>query len=147
MTTKKTKTEREIEKAVRLLERHGYKVTPPEHDVLIDVAELNRRKLEARKGGFVEQLRPYLNTYGREMLNSFFNYWTEPNRTFTKMRFEMQPTWDLKLRLETWNRNNKRRNGTDYKEQQRQQRLRDSADLFAKYTGAGSAAAGGDDEK
>lgn len=28
-----------------------------------------------------------------------------------------------------------RNNGTDYKEQQLQQRLRDSADLFAKYTG------------
>lgn len=135
ITPKKTKTERDIERAVRLLERHGYTVTPPTEAVLIDVTELNRRKLEARREEFTEQLRPYLDTYGRQMLNEFYNYWTESNKTLTKMRFELQPTWDVKLRLETWNRNNKRRNGTDYKEQQRQQRLRDSADLFAKYTG------------
>ena len=135
MTTKKTKQELDIERAVRLLERHGYTVTPPTEAVLIDVTELNRRKLEVRKEEFVRQLTPYVSTYGREMMNDFYLYWTEPNKTLTKMRYELQPTWDLALRLSTWNNRNKKRNGTDYKAQQREQRLRDSADLFAKYTG------------
>ena len=135
MTTKKTKQERDIERAVRMLERHGYTVTAPTEAVLIDVTEINRRKMEPRKQAFIESMRAFIGKYSNEMLNEFYAYWTEPNKTLTKMRYELQPTWDLTLRLSTWNNRNKKRNGTDYKAQQREQRLRDSADLFAKYTG------------
>ena len=138
MAAKKTKTELAIEKAVRLLERHGWLLQPPASPVELSDKEVAEKKLQVRRDAFIEELRPYVNIYGREMTNDFYKYWSEPNRSLTKMKFEMQQTWDLKLRLETWNRNNKKRNGTDYKEQQRQQRLRDSAELFAKYTGTDS---------
>lgn len=36
------------------------------------------------------------------MLRAFFDYWSEPNREKTKMRFEQQKTWDTKRRLSTW---------------------------------------------
>lgn len=136
MAAKKTKTELAIEKAVKLLERHGWLLQPPASPVVMTDKEVAEEKLKQRRDDFIEELRPYVNIYGRELINNFFSYWSEPNRSNTKMRFELQPTWDLKLRLETWNRNNKKRNGIDYKEQQREQRLRDSADLFAKYIGA-----------
>ena len=32
-------------------------------------------------------------------------YWTEPNKSCTKMRFELEKTWSLGRRLKTWNRN------------------------------------------
>jgi len=32
----------------------------------------------------------------------FIDYWTEPNKSGTKMRFEMEKTWDLKRRLSRW---------------------------------------------
>lgn len=131
---KKTKLERDIEHAAKLLERHGWTLQPPASPVVLTDKEVAERKLKPRRDALIEQMMPFLDTYGKDMLNEFYLYWTEPNRSLTKMRFEMQPTWDLTLRLSTWNSRNKKRNGTDYKEQQRQQRLRDSADLFAKYT-------------
>jgi hypothetical protein len=46
------------------------------------------------------------------MLNAFYAYWSEPNKTFTKMRFELQKTWELKLRLSNWH--NRSRNNRHY---------------------------------
>jgi hypothetical protein len=57
-----------------------------------------------RKEKFKNELAPYLETYGREMLNEFFAYWTEPNKPGTKMNFELERTWDLSRRLATWDR-------------------------------------------
>lgn len=101
-----TAEDRKIQAAIRLLERHGYEVSAPKEKVTIDQTEVNRRKLEERKKTFADTLRPYLEQYGKEMLNQFYLYWTEPNKTFTKMRLELQKTWDLKLRLANWARNN-----------------------------------------
>lgn len=136
MAAKKTKTELAIEKAVKLLERHGWLLQPPASPVVMTDKEVAEEKLKQRRDAFIEELRPYVNIYGREMINSFYSYWSETNRSNTKMRFELQPTFEISRRLTTWANNNIKRNGTDFKEQQRQQRLRDSADLFAKYAGA-----------
>lgn len=35
-------------------------------------------------------------------LHKFLLYWTEPNKTGTKARWEQQPTFDVKRRLYTW---------------------------------------------
>ncbi|MDR3266234.1 MAG: hypothetical protein LBT24_01510, partial [Tannerella sp.] len=32
-------------------------------------------------------------------------YWTEPNKSHSKMRFEMEKTWDLGRRLKRWSEN------------------------------------------
>ena len=34
--------------------------------------------------------------------NAFIDYWTEPNKSKTKLRFELERTWDLKRRLSRW---------------------------------------------
>lgn len=136
MAAKKTKTELAIEKAVKLLERHGWQLQPPASPVVMTDKDVAEEKLKQRRDAFIKELRPYVNIYGREMINSFYSYWSETNRSNTKMRFELQPTFEISRRLTTWANNNIKRNGTDFKEQQRQQRLRDSADLFAKYAGA-----------
>ena len=38
--------------------------------------------------------------------NKFIDYWTEPNKSGTRMRFEMQTTWDTNRRLLRWQKNN-----------------------------------------
>ena len=43
--------------------------------------------------------------YPEQMLKDFCNYWTEPNKSKSKMRFELQQTWDLGRRLQTWANN------------------------------------------
>ena len=63
-------------------------------------------KMKKRMDDFKDSIAPFVETYGRDMCNEFFLYWTETNKTKAKMRFELQKTWDVKRRLSRWSRNN-----------------------------------------
>jgi hypothetical protein len=41
------------------------------------------------------------------MIDDFIAYWAEPNKSNTKFRYELEKTWDLSMRLERWNKNQK----------------------------------------
>ena len=60
-----------------------------------------------RKREFGESLISFIDKYGKEMIRAFFDYWSEMNKTCTKMRFEQQPTWEVAKRLATWANNDK----------------------------------------
>jgi hypothetical protein len=64
-------------------------------------------KVNARKKIFYDQLCPYVETYGSQMVRKFYDYWTELNRSGTKMRFEIEKTWETSKRMATWARNSK----------------------------------------
>lgn len=65
--------------------------------------------LSKRKNNFMESLKPFVEIYGADMINDFYSYWTEPNKSGTKMRYELEKTWDVKRRLSRW-ANNKFKN-------------------------------------
>jgi len=46
--------------------------------------------------------------YMTELCEDFFDYWSETNKSGTKMKFELQKTWDTRRRLKTWSRNSKK---------------------------------------
>ena len=46
--------------------------------------------------------------YDKNILDSFTDYWTEPNKSKIKMKFELQQTWSTNLRLKTWAKNQKK---------------------------------------
>ena len=56
----------------------------------------------SRKDEFYKSLIPYVDKYPKEMIRAFFDYWSEMNKSETKMRFEKQPTWEVGKRLATW---------------------------------------------
>lgn len=60
-----------------------------------------------RKSEFRQTLAPYVGVYPNDMLRDFCDYWTEMNKSCTKMRFEQQPTWEIARRLATWAKNDK----------------------------------------
>ncbi len=70
-------------------------------------ARKSTQTLDERRQTFVDSLTPFIPTYGMEMINAFADYWTEPNRSCSRMRFELQRTWSLPLRLATWARQDK----------------------------------------
>lgn len=39
-----------------------------------------------------------------DILDEFYEYWSEPNKSESKMRFELEKTWDLNRRLKRWER-------------------------------------------
>ena len=58
-----------------------------------------------RKDKFRNDVSIFLKEYSKEILRAFFDYWTEPNPSKTKMRYELQKTFDINLRLKNWTKN------------------------------------------
>lgn len=82
--------------------------------------EIERKKklMEGRRVKFYNSLVPYVQMYGKAMVRDFFDYWSEPNKSETQMRYELERTWSLNLRLAYWSRNKKnyvRKSTTDEK--------------------------------
>ena len=71
-----------------------------ENVIVSKINNINERKLK-----FASTLEPFLNIYGKDLLNDFYKYWTEPNKSNTKFKQEMEKTWSLERRLETWSNN------------------------------------------
>ena len=77
-------------------------------DSVKDINKVNSKaNLEIRTLAFKETLIPFKQKYSIDMLKDFFGYWTEPNKSNTKLKFELQQTWSISRRLETWAKNDK----------------------------------------
>ena len=61
-----------------------------------------------RKAEFKAELSQFADRYSKDMLNDFYEYWTEPNKSHTKMLFETKQTWDTSRRLSRWERNSRK---------------------------------------
>jgi len=60
------------------------------------------RLLQQRKQLFEVRVFEFIKIYPEAMLEKFFNYWSEMNKSGSQMRWEMEKTWELKRRLQTW---------------------------------------------
>ena len=88
----------------------------PTNKKSIDEIEID---LEKRNTAFYNTLVPFIQTYDKEMLRDFYNYWSEPQKSRKKMRFELEKTWEVKRRLEAWNnRQIQKNNGSNRKNDQ-----------------------------
>jgi hypothetical protein len=79
---------------------------------------------------FQNKVAEYIEVYPREMLRAFFDYWTEQNEGGRKFRFEMQKVFDVKKRLVTWSKNEKKGYGSG-KQQQTNKGTEHAAGLVA----------------
>ena len=59
-----------------------------------------------RRNDFVFEVLTF--DYDESILNGFIDYWTEPNKSNTKMKYELNKTWKTELRLKTWVTNQKK---------------------------------------
>ena len=71
------------------------------------------KSIDDRSKLFIVELAKFIdNPHPKSMLNDFYKYWSEPNRSKTLMKFESEKTWDLSRRLERWSKNNFNNNGS-----------------------------------
>jgi hypothetical protein len=61
-----------------------------------------KETLPGRERKFIDDLAPYVQTYGKEVVRKFFNYWSEKNKSGTKMKWELERTFEISKRLATW---------------------------------------------
>lgn len=93
-----------------------------------------------RRDKFYHLLIPYVSTYGKDMIMHFFDYWSEMNKSKSKMRWESEKTWELARRLEYWSRrdnsfNNSKSNAnnqTSAVERKQQERNERQSDALAR---------------
>lgn len=102
---------------ITICDIRSYKVRKKAANTPTNTPANTQKSVEERKKEFTEKLKPYLEKYGREMLNNFYRYWTEMNDNGKKMRFEMEKVFQLSSRLVTWYNNNygKQKTSTEQK--------------------------------
>ena len=61
--------------------------------------------INIRKHKFASSLQPYLEKYGKDLLNEFYLYWTETTLNNKKLKFELEKTFSLDRRLSNWSKN------------------------------------------
>ena len=66
----------------------------------------NNNYISNRRDKFVFEVLTF--DYEESILNGFIDYWTEPNKSNTKMKYELNKTWKTALRLKTWATNQKK---------------------------------------
>jgi hypothetical protein len=79
--------------------------------------------IDSRKLKFANTLKPFIDNYGKELIREFYNYWTEPNKSNTKFKQELERTWSLERRLETWAKNDTNFNNNNNTKKQKQNEL------------------------
>lgn len=81
----------------------------PKYEVEYELEDESKKEDEnnivARKLKFADSLKPFLDKYGKEMLNDFYRYWSESNKSNTKFKMELEKTWETARRLDTWSKN------------------------------------------
>lgn|SRR5574343_51107 len=66
------------------------------------------KNFELRETSFISEVWQYKEQYSEIMLKAFINYWTEKNKSRSRMRFETEKTFEISKRLNTWaSRDNK----------------------------------------
>ena len=64
-----------------------------------------KRNLNTVTNKFLLEVSAFKELYSLEMLEAFVDYWSEPNKSKTKLRYELQKTFDIARRLKTWSKN------------------------------------------
>jgi len=71
----------------------------------LDDKPRKKRNLDTVSNKFLIEVSAFKELYSVEMLEAFIDYWTEPNKSKTKLRYELQKTFDIARRLKTWSKN------------------------------------------
>lgn len=78
--------------------------------VMVTLKDKDKDKaIDKRKDKFIEKVNTVIKEkkHTNEETNNFVEFWTERNTSNTKMRFELQATFEISRRLATWVKNNK----------------------------------------
>jgi hypothetical protein len=68
-----------------------------------DNRNLKEINLLKRKELFIADVKLHEDLFVQKVIDGFIDYWSEPNLARSKMKWELQKTWDTKRRLRLWN--------------------------------------------
>lgn len=95
----------EIDKAGKFYNDTDIKVKDIEKVIVTSETWIQRdQEIIEKKKVLRSMIEPYVPSYGSEMCTAFYKYWGEPNKSKTKLKWEMQPTWEMGARMKRWKR-------------------------------------------
>lgn len=71
----------------------------------VNVTDTVKKDMEERKREFYNSLTPFLETYSKELIREFYNYWSEHGEKDKKFRKEKESSFSVERRLNTWKLN------------------------------------------
>ncbi|MGV8135877.1 MAG: hypothetical protein AB2L20_11740 [Mangrovibacterium sp.] len=72
---------------------------------------------------FYQSLIPFLKEFGKQTIRDFYDYWSEPNKSKTKIRYQIEKTWDTHKRLLRWAKNDFKSKSLDTAKEKVQQKV------------------------
>jgi len=75
----------------------------------IDIKEEDKKEeiLKKKEEEFKREVETFSGKYPDWLLKEFISYWTEPNKSRKKIKYELEKTWDTSRRLANWANRNK----------------------------------------
>jgi len=73
----------------------------------------NNKSLSIRAQEFQEEV--FMSNLSTDICQEFIDYWTETNKSNSKMKFELERTFDIKKRVSRWIKNDKKWNKKESK--------------------------------
>jgi hypothetical protein len=69
-----------------------------------------QNSIKQKKQELIKYLEPYMKKYGRDTLNSFYRWWSQPENVPNpkNLKWENESHWELGNRLESWRENNEK---------------------------------------
>lgn len=92
----------------KALSKHSTKHCQSTHQSTVSINKqetIKQLTIEERKQKFAESLKIYIDKYSKEMLRDFYLYWTEHSLNNKKLKYELESTFSIPNRLNTWNKN------------------------------------------
>ena len=87
---------------------------------------------------FYQSLILFINDFDKKTIREFYDYWSEPNKSNTKIKYQLERTWDTKRRLQRWTKNNfnekNRTNNKGFKSDTTREAIESVTNGFIKYT-------------
>jgi len=103
----------QLENANETQQKRNENATKTQQSTTKEGKEGKERKevlLVKSQNDFYQSLTKYIDDYSPETLREFYEYWSEPNKSRTKIRWQLEKTWDTKKRLDRWVKNNFNKN-------------------------------------
>lgn len=65
-------------------------------------SKVKESKIEMAKSKLRRLVSEYTTQYDKVLIEKFYDYWTEPTKSGTKCKYELERTWDTGRRLARW---------------------------------------------
>ena len=78
------------------------KLQPNQNQTTTNKNNKENKEVEERKEVFKNEILKFSNTFSRQHLDGFYDYWSTENKETGRLKFEAEKNWDLESKIKSW---------------------------------------------